>query len=362
MKFTIKTVKLQEMVSRAVKGAGNNKLIPLTSLMAIELKNGKLTLITTNASDYLYIMQDKIEGEDFYVTIQVETFSKLISRLTCENVTLELTSSGLTVSGNGKYTIEVPMDEEGEIIKYPDPVAGIKLKAQDEISFADIQSILNTVKPSLATTMEIPCYTGYYMADKVVATDTYKICRLSSKMFNTPALISPEMMNLLSVMTAEKISVMRKNDIFIFFTPDCIIQGPVLEGIDEYAIDAISGLLDSEFTSMCKVSKQALLQTLDRLILFVNKYDNDTINLTFTNEGLQISSKAASGVEIIKYTESKDFQDFTCMINIEMFTSQIKAQGGDIVEIYYGQDTAIKMVDGSVTQIISLLDDNVSEE
>ena len=50
MKLSIKTEKLKEMVSRSIKGVGNNKLIPLTSLMAIELKDGKLTLITTDAT------------------------------------------------------------------------------------------------------------------------------------------------------------------------------------------------------------------------------------------------------------------------------------------------------------------------
>ena len=42
MKLSINTVLLQEMVSRAMKGASQNKLIVLTGLMAIELKNNQL--------------------------------------------------------------------------------------------------------------------------------------------------------------------------------------------------------------------------------------------------------------------------------------------------------------------------------
>ena len=112
MKLTIKTVKLKEMVAKAVKGVGNNKLIPLTSLMAIELKDATLTLITTDATNYLYISEDKVVGEDFYVVVDANVFSKLISKMTCEDVTLEIKSDiiALQVKGNGTYKIELPLD------------------------------------------------------------------------------------------------------------------------------------------------------------------------------------------------------------------------------------------------------------
>ena len=81
MKLTIKTDIFKEIISRAIKGASQNKLIPLTSLMAIQLKDDQLTVITSDATNYLYINQDNIAGDDFYVVVQVEQFSKLISKL-----------------------------------------------------------------------------------------------------------------------------------------------------------------------------------------------------------------------------------------------------------------------------------------
>ena len=106
MKLSIKTTILQEMVSRVIKGASQNKLIPLTSLMAIQLKSGKLTLITTDASNTLYIMQDKVEGDDFYCVMPVEQFSKLVSKMSSENITLLLDNNILTINGNGIYKID----------------------------------------------------------------------------------------------------------------------------------------------------------------------------------------------------------------------------------------------------------------
>lgn len=360
MKLTMKTEKLKEMVSRSVKGAGNNKLIPLTSLIAIELKDGVLTLITTDATNYLYIKEEKLSGEDFYVVVDVNVFSKLISKMTCENVTLEIKKdlSALEVRGNGTYKIELPLDENGEFIKYPDPYKKItELQDCGTINKTTISVILETIKPSLATTLENPCYTGYYVGDQVVATDTYKIASMAVKLFDESKLISAELMDLLSVINAEKIKVgVVENDI-VFRAPDSIIVGKLMDGLEDFAIDPIMNLVNMEFDSSCAVSKNALLQLLDRLVLFVGPYDKNAVHLTFTKDGLQVSSKTTTGIEIVDYISSDNFKDFTCAVDIQMLINEVKAISNDVIEIYYGEDNAIKFVDGNITIIVALLED-----
>jgi len=365
MKLTIKTEKLKEMVSRAVKGVGNNKLIPLTSLMCIELKDNKLTLITTDATNYLYITEDKVIADDFYAVVDANMFSKLISKMTCDNITLEIKTGILSVKGNGNYKIELPLDENGEPIKYPDPYEKLCDVSSDvgTINRTTIQVILETIKPALATTLENPCYTGYYVGDNIVATDTYKIASMGVKLFESdPKLVSAELLDLLAVMNAEKIRVETSDNDVIFITPDCIVCGKFMEGIDDYAIDAITDLVNTEIDSFCSVPKSALLQLLDRLSLFVGTYDKNAVHLTFTNEGLQVSSKAANGIELIKYVVSDNFKDFTCSIDIQMLTQEVKAIQSDVIEMYYGEDNAIKMTDGNITIIVALLEDDDMEE
>lgn len=365
MKLTLNTEKLKDMVSRSVKGAGNNKLIPLTSLMAIELKDGKLTLITTDATNYLYIVEDKVVGDNFYAVVDANVFSKLISKMTSETVTLEIKSSlnYLEVKGNGTYKIELPLDENGEYIKYPDPIVGLDLSnaAEKIINRTTIQVVLETIKPALAVTLENPCYTGYYLGKQVVATDTYKIASMDIDLLGARKLISPEFMDLLSVMNAEKITVMFTDTDIVCSTPDCIVYGKFMEGIEDYAIDAIMGLVNTEFGSMCAVPKTELLQVLDRIALFVGTYDKNAIYLTFTRMGLQISSKATSGVEMIDYATSENFKDFTCAVDIQMLVNEVKSISNDIIEISYDVDNAIKMTDGNITIIVALLEDEVDE-
>lgn len=365
MKLTLKTEKLKEMVARAVKGAGNNKLIPITSLMAIELENGTLRIITTDATNYLYVKEEHVQGDDFWVTVPVDVFSKLIARMTCENITLNLSAElgVLSIKGNGNYKIELPLDEDGKLIKYPDPLSNINLDKDiaKTINRSTVQVILETIKPALAVTLENPCYTGYYMCDKVVATDTYKIASMDVPMFSAPRLVSAELLDLLAVVNAEKIETYIIDNKVVFDTPDCTVYGVFMEGIEDYAIDAISELVDMSFDSSCSIPKSAFIQLLDRLALFVGPYDKNAITLTFTSIGLQISSKASSGVEIIPYIASDGFKDFTCAIDIEMLRTEVKAIQSDVIELYYGEDNGIKLVDGNITIIVALLEEEDSE-
>lgn len=359
MKMTINTSTLQSMVAKSMKGASCNKMIPLTGLMAIQLMDHELTLITTDATNYLFIHEDKVEGDDFYVVVQAEMFSKLISKLTCEKVSLTLKDNVLMVTGNGKYSIELPLDEEGELIKFPNPMEnGLHDVQADALNLSTVKLILNTAKAALADTLEVPCYTGYYVGNKVVATDTYKICGIDIKLWDEPALISPEMMNLLDIFTDEKFTAMRSGNTMWFESKNCHLYGTLMDSIDDYQIEAIEGLLEQGFESSCKVNKSALLQLLDRLALFVSPYDKNGVYLTFTRDGLQIESKQANSIEVIPYAESANFRDFTCCVDIEMLHSQVKANTGDGITIHYGEENAIKITDGNVVQVVALLEDD----
>lgn len=359
MKFTIGTELMKDVVTRAIKGAGNNKLVPITSMMCIELKDGELTVITTDATNYLYIKEQHVAGDDFYVVVDANQFAKLISKMTCESVTLTIDEKLFTmkIKGNGNYTLELPLDEDGAPVRFPDPLGEV-VYGDEFINRSTVQVILETIKPALAITLENPQYTGYYMGDKVVATDAYKIACLDVKMFNEPKLVSSEFLDLVSVMRDEKISVYTLGNDVVFNTPGCAICGKFMDGIDDFAIEPIMNLVTQEFDSHCAVPKNDLLQMLDRLSLFVGNYDKNAVDLTFTNEGLQVSSKASSGVEILPYVNSEYQKNFACAVDIQMLTTEVKAISNDLIDIYYGDDSSIKLVDGNITIVIALMDDD----
>lgn len=356
MKLQIKTTKLQDMLAKAIKGASNNKLIPLTGLIAIEVSNGELTLTTTDATNYFYVKEREVAGEDFYVAVQTDTFAKLIARMTCDTITLELANSSLTVVGNGSYKIDIPLDEDGNPVKFPNPASNFpKISQIGDLSVNTIKRIVNGVKQALLTTTDYPWYTCYYVGSSVIATDTFKVSALNENVFEQPKLISAELMNLLDVITDEHIKVYADDNRLLFESEHYTVYGVEPEGIDEFAVSAINGLIEQKFVSSCKVSKSAILGMLDRISLFVGAYDNGEVNMTFTKDGIVVSSKLSTGTELLPYVESNNFSDFVCGANINMLTQQIKAQSSDVIAIWYGEDNAIKIVDGDMVSIVALL-------
>jgi len=370
MKLQIKTATFQNMVAKAVKGAGMNNDLFITQLMSISLKDNELTLTTTDASNYLYVVEHKVAGEDFSVVVGVDKFAKLISKLTCEDVTLEVTEGKdgaldkLTIKGNGKYVIELPYDEEGELIEFPNPLESTTedFWSSTTVNLSTVRHILSTAKAALLTNNNELCYSKYYVGERVVATDTYKICGIDIKIFDEPKLISPQLMDLLDVMTSENIDVRYKDDVVIFETDTVKVYGKTDEGIDQYQIDAISSLLDEQFPSSCKIEKAPLVQMLDRLSLFVDVFDKNSVYLTFTKDGLLVSSKQDSGSEVIPYKSSENFTDYTCCLDIDLFKTQVKAYQSDVIELLYGKENSVKFVLGNTKQVIALADDDRATE
>ena len=98
--FKIKTDKIQEMISKSVKGAGNNKILPITCRIEIDFKDNTLTLRTTDRVNYLEISTNGIEGENFNLVVDIDKLAKLIMKTTTEYMQFVYENGIFTVIGN----------------------------------------------------------------------------------------------------------------------------------------------------------------------------------------------------------------------------------------------------------------------
>lgn len=355
MKLTIGTAMFQALLAKAVKGAGCNKLIPMTSLIAIKLTDGRLTVTTTDATNYLCLVEENVVGDEFYVAVQVDLLAKLMSKMTCDEVTLEVTDNCLNVVGNGSYQIDIPLEDDGSAVKLPNPVE--KFNKKNKIGSVDssvILTALTSLKPALATTMDYPWFTCYYVKDSIVATDTYTVADYTQGFLDEAKLIGSDVMDLLGLLMGE-ISVYSDGDKMLFEGEDGMVYGSVPNGIEHYSIDAIKDLVNQEFDNSCTVVKTTLLNLLDRISLFVGAYDNGKITLSFGEEGLTVNSRYAT--ETIRYTAADGAGDFECQTDVNTLVAQVKAQTGSEITIEYGRENAIKLIDGDLTSVVALLEE-----
>lgn len=358
MKAKIKTEVLKNVMAKAVNGAGNNKLIPITSLMELKIVQSDLLVTTTDMVHFLYVNDTlaEVAQDELCAVIEVEKFAKLISKITTEYVTVEDCGKYIEIVGNGKYTIDIPLDENGERIKYPEPNSQIEEEFKTKKTILDL--ISSVCKASVAKTLEVPVYTNYYVGNTVLATDTYAISSVDINLFGEKKILIPyELMELLSVIDTEEVKVRFADNNRVWFETDNVgILGKLADGVDEYAVDAIEGLVKQEFDSVCKFKTSDMLSALERIALFVGPYDDSAVKLTFTEKGISVESKQSNGIEVVEYTESENYVPFTCMININMLIAELKANGADEITMQYGAENSVKLVEGVVTQVIALLE------
>jgi len=352
MKIT--TERLQEATSKAIKGAGFNTLIPLTSMIGIELKDNTLYLKTTDMTNNVISVVDKVAGEDVDVTIDADKFGKLIAKMTSTDITLTVQEDCLQIEGNGVYKLPLISDEDG-LVEFP------KIEIPEltkQVKLTSVMDIYNTNRYALAKTMEQPALTGYYCGKNVtISTDTLVITFNQFGFSDEDILISPQMMQLLTLNKQENISADNIDGQLYFATDDLIIAGPMLEGIEDYPVSSIMQYLDIEYESSCKIPKGLLLDVLDRLSLFIEPYDKNGAYFAFGRKGINIHSKKDASAETINYIDSKNFKPFVCCVDVPLLKEQLQSIPEDTVQMFYGDENALKLVCGKIVQVIALLED-----
>lgn len=354
------TSRMKEAVNKAIKGVGFNNLIPITSMIGIKLSAGKLRLLTTDMTNTLCIIIDKVAGDDMDITVDADKFGKLIAKTTSEDIDLSVKDDVLFVKANGTYKIPLISDEEG-LISFPDVPQDYSTPPEKwtDVKLSSIMQAYNINKSALAKTLENPALTGYYCGDTVISTDANVITFNGFKMFawDFPVLISAQQMALISLFKEEDIKVTCDPERIIFVTDTQIVEGSLMEGVEDFPANEVNAYLDEAFTSSCKVPKDLLLSVLDRLALFIEPYDKNGAYFTFGRKGINIHSKKDASTETINYVESKNFAPFVCCVDIPMLKEQLQANPDDTVKICYGNENALKIESGKVTQVIALLED-----
>lgn len=361
----IKTEILQNLVNKAIKGVSNNAMIPLTSLMGIEVNKDLITLMATDGSNQLRV-SSKIEQDvlsvsnNFYTIINADIFSKLVGKTTKEYIELNNNDKYLEVTGNGSYKLEIAINAEGDMVKFPD-IPNISELSDKSISLnlSLLQESIKVAKASVAKTMEIPCLTGYYIGETLITTNRDMACKLEDCGIKgaDPILISNEMAELILIIDNEpNIKLVIDNNNLIFYTSNFVVVGKELEGKELYPVGPIENLTSQEYANIIKVDKQSLLNILDRMSLFVTDYDKNGIYLNFGKNQLSIRSQKSNAEEIIEYKDTQTENEFECLVDIEMLKAQIEPISTPEVEIQYGQDKSIKIVDGKCSLIVSLVE------
>ena len=365
MTRAINTQTLKEMVVKAAACSSNNKLVPLTSLMCLQVdaksdSDNQLTIITTDATNFLYTMEACSCESGFYAVCYTDQFMKLIPKINTEIVTLEVDDGVLYVYAKGKYAIELPVDTDGSFVQYPNPLdetsyTPLKDRKTGIIKSDTVKAITKAIEPALADTMERAVLTYYYVGDKVIGSDGCIIAEFDENLFNGEALmISQDLMKLLGVLDGDiKYSIDKES--VTFSDEHCILYAKKTEDAKNYYVRETTNFLATKFEHEVKLNKGELLGALERITIFVDRLDDRALSLTFTPGELVIANMKQKSVEGVDYSETNFTGEFACNINVDMLTEQLKAYAGEVVTIKFGGTQAIELYADATKQIISLM-------
>lgn len=354
--ITFSTERLKQLVSYAIQGAGFDKLFELTSYMGIRVEDGELYLNTTDGTNYVSV-SDSCVADNMDITVDAELFSKLISKINSDTVDMEIVDNSLVIKGNGKYTLPIIPDENGNNLSFPDKFPELTEEI-GTIKAEDLTTLNTALKASLSNVAS-SIYANYYFGDVVVTTDRAMATILNKKMFDGEFIFSKAFIELLS-MGLTDVTIAKADNKFVAtadLSEKCTISicTTVTDDITTFDTAGINKLASLETPAFCRFKKAQMLELLDRLVLFVSKFDDGAIELHFTDSSIEVSSLKSDGIESVDFTESKDTQDMTIKINIDRLRNQLKAYGSDIVDLYYGSEVCIKLKDRDLTQVIALI-------
>lgn len=364
--ITIKTKVLKEMTTKAIKGAGFSNVIVLTSMIGIKVSDNKLRLITTDINSTMSVITNDIEG-DLDITVNADIFSKLISKLTSEEIKLDVEDNVLYIEANGKYKIPIIVDENGTVsLDEPDIIEG----EENEVKLSDIKSIKDFSKISLDESLEDldDDYMSSYYCDLQDTTITNGFVATFNKKSITkdiPLLVPTKVIDLVCLSSDENIKLIKSNNCLQFVSSDVIITLNSLNDTEDYPIDSLKSILNEEFKYDGKINCKDYINAIDRLKLFIDPYDDNELEFNFYTHFIEIKSKNNSSTEELKLdveNDNENYLQFSCSVNASEFIRALSSIPNKDAHIYYGNDSVIKIDCGNMIHIISLSQDDEVEE
>ena len=354
--FTIKTATLQSITNRVIKGAGNNKYNPITSLVGVSVEDNKMSMTTTDGETYFTLSSPVTCDESLSFTVDAATFCRIVSKTTVDTFKITVNDDVIVLHGNGTYKIDIQLDVDGAPLKFQNYTINSPAY-EGTIKTRDIRDVIVYNKASLSEDGNLPCVKNYYCyEDAVVSADSRNITKNDIKLFGAPALIAPNVFELLSLCEDDEIAFGMSDRNIMFSTDTMKLFTVIKDGVSEYPMHIVDAAISVEYPSQCTLPKTVTLNVIDRLSLFIKSNDTSAVMLTFCKDSVKVETLNHKGIESIAYQGSSNFADFSCVVDIDIFRKEVASRAGESFNLFYGGDnaTTIAIKDGGVTQVMSL--------
>lgn len=357
--ISLQTPVLQDIVSKSVKACSYLDSFPITGYIKLTVKDGILTLISTDNVNILKLQKSNIQGE-IDIVVNARLFSSLIAKMSSPMIEISVEGNTVLVKGNGKYEIPLIKEDDGSTVEMPSYSFDTNVSS-NQITNSDIRNILTMNKSCKADMKEVPSLFNYYMdQERVLTTNYFKACNNPVKLFNSPVCLPPEIVELLPVVADESgLTVQQNEDCVLFTSTNGTLYGKkaVAEDLASYPVSDLIECMNEDYSYSCIVNKTLLSNALDRLCLFTGDYDSNAVNLVFDNDKLTLTTKRCNTNESISYLQAPVMSDTTFSITLDaiFLKGQLASTPKEDTTIKFGSESGIQLVCDKIVQLSSCL-------
>lgn len=369
--MVVSTQILKDICNKALKAVDSNALSPVTETLELLTHNKELWLNITNKEYYLRI-KTPIEGtDDLHAAVNANSFLKLITQTTTQDIELFLQDNNLVVKGNGLYKIPLVYDND-HLLELPE-IKITNVTTKFNLSTDILKSILTYNSKELTKGFVTrPVQKLYYVDSKGAITFTNSAC---VNTFVIPEdvklLLNNRLVKLFSLFTSEEVIFTMGQETLtdgsiqtrVSFCEDNIELSAILTSddslINSVPVEAIRQRSVENYPYTISILRTELLQTINRISLFTNKIgDFDICYCIFKFSNFNVCVEANNGAvkELIKYKEELFTDDLTTpyesLLDIEDIKSVLETFTEPYINISFGNDQAIVISSGNIKNII----------
>ena len=365
---------LQDACKDILAAVDNNELSTITETLELVTKDNFLFINVTNREYFAQVKIDIGEVVDFHATVNANLFLKLISQVTTDTVELKSKDGEnfITVKANGTYKIPLIFDGE-ELLKLPE-IEIDNVTSEFNIPSSVLKSILTYNSKQLTMgTISKPVQKLYYMDEKGAITFTNGAC-VNSFTLEKPVklLFNSRVVKLFKLFNDENVKFTLGYDAIsddiiqtkVRFESNNIVLTAILSCDDtllsSVPVNAIRGRVESEYPYSININRDAMLQTINRLLLFNSTAGSSKevikpySTFIFNKDDVTIYDVNKENKEVINYNNTSLITEeaYEAILDLTEFKANLENCSETYLNLHFGDGTAFVITRGHISNVL----------
>lgn len=368
----LKTKKLQEVCSKILPAVESSELSSILDTLQLRTVDKVLCLSVTNKEYFVEVKLDITDEVDFHATVSANLFLKLVSQLTAEDIELTVSDNVLNVKANGSY--KIPLIFEGDNLMELPVISISNVVKEFDIPSGILNSILNyNTKELDKGTISRPIQKFFYVDEKGAITFTTGACVNRFELAEpVKILLNKRLVKLFKLFQDCSVhfklaydAVEGSSDIIqtkVQFAASDIVITSILSCDDsmlsQIPVNAIRGRADNIYPYSVVLSKNDLMATLGRLMLFTSSSSEidlkQNIMFVFGPDNVTVSDIKGDNKEVLKYLnkESGIVEEYKANLDTMDLKLTLDTCVEPSITLSFGDGNAFILSRGSIKNVI----------